>query len=138
MRIIISILAVIFFIGCINKNKIPGGVLLQEQMRMVMWDLMRADEYVTNFILKDSTLNRKAESIKLYEQVFQMHGTSQERFKQSLAFYQSRPDLLKPITDSLRSNERKALENQYSTPKPGIDSIKKKARAKAIKVEKGK
>lgn len=133
MKTIISILAVMVFIGCINKNKIPGNVLPQDQMRNVMWDLMRADQFVDNFILKDSLLLRKSERIKLYEQVFQMHGTNRDKFKQSLDFYQSRPDLLKVITDSLRNNERKAMQNQYSSQRPGLDSLKNKAKAEAIK-----
>ena len=131
MRIIISFLAVIIFIGCIKKTKIPAGVLSQDKMRNVIWDLMRADEFVNKFILMDSTLVLKAERIKLYEQVFQIHGTSRDVFKQSLTFYESRPDLLKPVTDSLIINERKALQDQYTPQKPGIDSLKNKARFNA-------
>lgn len=133
MRTIVSILAVILFIGCINKNKIPETVLPQDQMRNVMWDLMRTDQFVDNFIKKDSTLVLKTERAKLYEQVFQLHVTSREVFKQSLDFYQSRPDLLKVITDSLRNNERKAMQNQYSSQGPGLDSLKKRGRSNAIK-----
>ncbi len=138
MRIIISILVISFFSACINKNKIPGDVLPQQKMRVVMWDLMRADEFVNNYILKDSTLNSKSESAKLYEQVFQMHRTSQAEFKKSLSFYQSRPDLLKAVTDSFRINEKEAMQSQYNTPKPVIDSMKKKSRIEAIKANKAK
>jgi hypothetical protein len=138
MRIIISFLAIILFTGCINKTKIPAEVLSQDKMRNVIWDLMRADEFIDKFTLKDSTLVLKEERIKLYEQVFQLHGTSRETFKQSLTFYESRPDLLKPVTDSLRVNEKKALQNQFNPQKPGIDSLKNKARINATKFEKEK
>ena len=97
-------------------------------MRKLMWDLMRADAYVSDFVMKDSTRNQKAESAKLYEQVFTIHSTTEDIFKKSLAFYQNRPDLLKVITDSLRSDERKAQEYQRPDKKPQIDTAFRKMR----------
>jgi hypothetical protein len=77
-----------------------------------MWDLMRADAYVTDYVMKDSTRNQKAESAILYEKIFAIHSTTQEAFKKSLAFYERRPDLLKAVTDSLRSDEKKVQQYQ--------------------------
>ena len=133
MRFIIIILTLLVFSGCIDKNKVPDGVLGQQQMRLVMWDLMRADEFVNDFVIKDSTKDRKTESIKLYEKIFALHNTSQEEFRKSLTFYESRPDLLKTVTDSLRINQNKAMENPYSSPKPGLDTNKIKPRPAPIK-----
>ena len=94
-------------------------------MRKIMWDLMRADAYVSDFIMKDSTRNQKAESVILYEQIFKMHSTTEEAFIKSRDFYLSRPDLLKVITDSLRSDEKKA--QTYPDPKkPQSDTSFKK------------
>lgn len=106
-------------------------------MRKLMWDLMRADAYVSDFIMKDSTRNPKTESVILYEQVFNIHSTTEENFKKSLAFYQSRPDLLKVITDSLRSDERKAQEYQNPDKKPQIDTTfrKMKLNKKLVKTK---
>lgn len=117
MRGVISILAVLFFASCSQKNKIPKGIIAQQKMRTIMWDLMRSDEFINNFLLKDSSVDRKKESIFLYEQVFKLHEINQEQFKKSLAFYQSRPDLLKVITDSLHIDEKKAMESQYNSEK---------------------
>src|SRR4026207_1748378 len=108
MRSFLFIFLLIFIAGCIRDKKIPKGIISQNEMRKLMWDLMRADAYVSDFVMKDSTRNQKAESAKLYEQVFTIHSTTEDIFKKSLAFYQNRPDLLKVITDSLRSDERKA------------------------------
>jgi hypothetical protein len=96
-------------------------------MRKIMWDLMRADAYVSDFIMKDTTLNKKAESAILYEKVFAIHSINQEAFKKSMAFYESRPDLLKIITDSLRSDEKKVQTYQYyKRPQQQTDSTAKK------------
>ncbi len=94
-------------------------------MRKIMWDLMRADAYVADFIMKDSTCDRKAESAILYEKIFDIHSTTRETFKKSLAFYESRPDLLKVIADSLRSDENKT--QQYpDQKKPQVDTTLRK------------
>ena len=111
MRPALLIILLVFAFGCIRDNKIPKGILPQNEMRKVMWDLMRADAYVADFIMKDSTRDKLAESATLYEKVFRIHGTTEETFRKSVAFYESRPDLLKTIMDSLRIDEKKVQEN---------------------------
>jgi len=121
--------------GCIRDNKIPKDVIPQNQMRKIIWDLMRADAYVTDFVMKDSTLDKKAESAKLYEKIFDIHTTTQEAFKKSLAFYQSRPDLFKVISDSLRIDEKKS--QQYpDEKKPQLDTTLRKMRLNKKQIEK--
>jgi len=121
--------------GCIQDKKIPKDVLPQNEMRKVMWDLMRADAYVSAFIMKDSTKDQKTESAILYEKIFDIHSTTQEAFKKSLAFYQDRPDLFKAISDSLRIDERKALEPQESK-KPDLDTTYRKMKLNKKLIEK--
>ena len=119
------IILVILLFGCIKDNKIPKDVIPQNQMSKIMWDLMRADAYVVDFVMKDSTCDKKAESASLYEKIFDIHSTTRETFKKSLAFYQSRPDLFKAISDSLRIDEKKS--QQYpEEKKPQIDTTFRK------------
>jgi len=100
MKIFPGILLFIYLLSCSEKRQV-NDILPEDKMREVMWDLMRADQYVTAFLLKDSTHNKKAESIKLYEEIFQIHKITREQFKTSFDYYSSRPDLLRPILDSL-------------------------------------
>jgi len=130
MKFFISILFLLFIIpGCVQKNRIPKSILAQQEMTGVMWDLIMADEFVYNYAVKDSSFDKKQESIKLYEQVFRIHSTSKEKFEKSLAFYQSRPDLFKAVMDSLRNFERKFGQTQSQTPF-FPDSIKSKLKIK--------
>ncbi|HET6767939.1 MAG TPA: DUF4296 domain-containing protein [Chitinophagaceae bacterium] len=126
MRIFLFFLLLIFFSACVRNNKIPKGIITQNEMRKLMWDLVRADAYIADFIMKDSTRDQKAESAILYEQVFTIHSTTADVFKRSLAFYQSRPDLLKVITDSLKSDEKKAQEYRVQDKKLQIDTTFRK------------
>ena len=134
MRFFLFIILTILTGGCIQDKKIPNDILKQNEMRKIMWDLMRADAYVANFIIKDSTKNQKQESIVLYERIFDIHATTKETFQKSLAFYQSRPDLFKVISDSLRSDERKAQEPVEDT-QPQRDTARRKIRLNKKAVE---
>jgi len=90
-----------------------------------MWDMIRADQYATDYLLRDSTKKRKEESVKLYDEIFRIHKITADEFKKSLAYYSARPDLLGPIIDSLAT--RKNEPPPTSIQRPGIDSaIKKK------------
>ena len=129
MRIFLFFILLVFVTGCTRDKKIPKGILSQNEMRKIMWDLMRADAYVADFIMKDSTRkqSQKTESAILYEQIFDMHSTTQEAFIKSRDFYEGRPDLLKVITDSLRSDERKIQQSQINKT-PQIDTSFRKTK----------
>ena len=120
MRICLFFILAIFFSECVGKDKVPKGIIPQNEMRKLMWDMMRADAFVTDFIMKDTTRNQKTESAILYEKIFSIHATTEDVFRKSLIFYQSRPDLLKVITDSLKVDERKAQE--YQTPEKTLQT----------------
>ena len=135
MRFFFLIILIILNFACIRDNEVPKDVIPQNQMRKIMWDLMRADAYVTDFIMKDSTLDKKAESAKLYEKIFDIHSTTRETFKKSLVFYQSRPDLFKAISDSLRVDEKKS--QQYpDEKKPQVDTTLRKMKLNKKLIEK--
>ena len=135
MRFSLFIILIILTFGCIQDKKIPKDVLSQNEMRKIMWDLMRADAYVSTFIMKDSTKNQKAESAILYEKIFDIHSTSRETFKKSLAFYESRPDLFKAISDSLRTDERK-VQQYHDEKKPELDTTFRKMKLNKRLIEK--
>src|ERR1044071_7060325 len=113
MRYLVFISFLVSVFGCVRDDKVPKNIIPQNEMRKIMWDLMRADAYVSDFIMKDSTKNKNTESGILYEKVFAIHSTTQEAFKKSMSFYESRPDLLKVISDSLKSDEKRAQESNY-------------------------
>ena len=135
MRFFLFISLIILNFGCIQDKKIPKDVLPQNEMRKIMWDMIRADAYVSAFIMKDSTRDQKTESAILYEKIFDIHSTTQETFKKSLTFYQNRPDLFKAISDSLKSDERKAQEYQ-DIKKPEADTTYRKMKLNKRLIEK--
>lgn len=126
MKYLSGLFLLFIFFSCTNSDKVPPNVLEREPMYKLIWDLARVDEYVSSFIAKDSAVDQRMERIRLYEQVFSVHGTSQEEFRRSMDFYQGRPDQLKLMMDSLRAYERKMLEDPYASKPFVIDSVRRK------------
>lgn len=88
-------------IGCKNKGG-DNSIIPIVKMQAILTDLMKADQFISDFrVPRDTVMNRDVESIKLYQQVFTIHGISKAQFEQSLTYYQSRPDLLKAMMDSI-------------------------------------
>jgi Domain of unknown function (DUF4296) len=99
--------------GCKSKDAIPGSVLPQKKMQAVLWDMMRADQFLADYVLnKDTSLKKKTESIKLYQQILAINGVTKEKFERSFSFYKSHPLLLKVIMDSIFN----------ASPEPAVDS----------------
>lgn len=87
-------------------------------MQAVLWDMMRADQFLADYVLnKDTSLKKDETRFNMYQQVFAIHKIDKEIYQRSLNYYMDHPDLLKVILDSI------------SKPKlaPVIDSVKSKA-----------
>jgi hypothetical protein len=135
MRLLSIIVAAIFFTAaCSRSDRLPSGVLSQNKIYPIIWDLTRADEYVNNHLIKEnSTRDRMAESVLLYEEIFRIHNTTKEQFNKSLAFYQSRPDMLKTLMDTLKSFERRVLDKPAAPTERPPFFVDSAAKRKAIK-----
>ena len=109
-------------LGCESKDRIPKGTIPMTEMQKILWDIIQADAYSKQYILKDS-LHRKLneETIKLYEQVLELHHTDKENFLKSYQFYCSRPDLLKTMADSLSAQGARLQQDVYK-PQPTAPS----------------
>src|SRR4051812_49176508 len=93
----------ILFAGACSGSKIPDDILPPDKMKKVIFDLMRADEFVNVYVLKDTAKKRNVEAIKMYQQVFTIHNITKEKFFNSFKYYQGHPDQNKVLFDSLTS-----------------------------------
>lgn len=118
MRIAAGLLCILLLIaGCSEKDKIPSGVIGKEEMEKILWDMMLADQYAANYIIKDSAkVNVKMETLKLYEEVFRLHKVSRDEFRKSFQFYQERPDITRVMFDSLLARGNRARMENYTRP----------------------
>ena len=89
-------------------------------MKLVMWDLIKAGEWHIQIIARDSALRNKKEDIRLYEQVFAIHGITKDQFYNSYKYYEAHPVQFKVLIDSLdafSNREKISLFAKYSKPK---------------------
>ncbi|MBL0152950.1 MAG: DUF4296 domain-containing protein [Chitinophagaceae bacterium] len=112
------LLLLMFFSGlliaCGRKNKLPAGVLPAEKMEDVMWDVMRTDQFLTDFVfIKDSSLNKDAVSMGYYQRIFREHAITREEFQTSFKYYQKHPALLKAVMDSISTRPELKPEEIY-------------------------
>jgi hypothetical protein len=112
----------LLFFSCTTKKK-KADILSENKMEQVMWDMIRADQYVLESLSKDSSLSKKEKSIRLYEEIFAIHKITKEQFKKSLQYYSSQPDLFRPILDSLAKHKNES--NRPSYIPPHIDTLSK-------------
>ena len=98
--LILLILQIVF--ACSNKNDLPEGILPGPKMEEVMWDMIRAGEFLNVFVFsRDSSVDKVAESQKWYDKIYQVHKISKTDFDRSYSYYQDHPWLMKTLLDSL-------------------------------------
>jgi hypothetical protein len=109
------------FLLCSCRSEIPRDVLQPKQMEALLYDVIRADEWVDFASLQDSTFRKFSKRTALYDSVFRLHAITKETYRKSVAFYESRPDLLKAVLQSLHAKSDTALKKfaaDTAKPKP--------------------
>ena len=126
MRKLLLIFSVlIFLVSCKDKDKIPKGVLPEKKMQAVMWDMIRAGEFLNGFVLnKDTLMDKAAESQKWYNKIYQIHRITKSDFDKSYAWYQDHPLLMKVILDSL--SKKQVWERKPAQITVSADSVNRK------------
>ena len=101
IRICIFLFALIVLNSCGNKDEIPRGILKPDKMQTVLWDVIKADVFTTEFIKNDTTKNAAVENLKLQQQIFAIHKISKADFYNSYDYYQTNTTVFKTMLDSL-------------------------------------
>lgn len=117
MRNVLFVLYVSLLIACAGE-KIPKQIVPIPEMSIIMWDLMKMDEYYIRLTAKDSLNKLTKENIRLYEQVFKTYNINRKIFYDSYAYYESHPAQYKVLVDSLDaiSTKQKKILDQKTQP----------------------
>lgn len=117
--IFLLLTAVVF--SCADKDKLPPGVLPEPKMQEVLWDMIRASDFLNNYVFyKDANTDKAAESLKWNEKVFEIHKITREQFITSYHYYQQHPRKMKALMDSIGK-----IKVEMEVAKPATDSLKK-------------
>lgn len=121
-RYVVAIICVLLA-GCSDNKIIPPGIISQNKMETVLWQMMQTDEFFTNYVIKDSVKNNTAERTKLYQQVFTLNKITKEDFKKSYEFYIHNPQISRPMFDSLSARASRKRSEVYTKPYLKKDSL---------------
>jgi hypothetical protein len=71
------------------------------EMKVIVWDMLKADELYTVQQAKDSTLRIQKKNLVYYEKIFAYHKISRSSFYKSFEYYEAHPPQMKELLDSL-------------------------------------
>lgn len=124
MKKLLIVISVLFLYAssCRSKEEIPADIIPKDKMEALLWDMIRADQFLTSYVFnKDTSVDQNTHSIQLYQQVLTLHNTTRDDFEKSFSFYKSHPELLKQVLDSLNkprrdiATEEKAVDTAVSS-----------------------
>lgn len=95
------ITTVLFFCAMVTACHTSDEKLDPETMKVVLWDVMKMDELYNQMIIKDSTLRKGKEFIRLYEEVYALHHITKKQFDNTYRYYESHPIEMQALLDSV-------------------------------------
>jgi hypothetical protein len=121
-------------LSCGRVTSVPSGVLAKDKMQAILWDLLRAEQFVTNYIVvRDTTAVGRAKGPQLYDAILKRHGITDAVFQSSLEYYKSHPQSLYPILDSL-AGQTATAPTPLVTPQPASPDTVKSAVSEPVPV----
>lgn len=109
---LLFVFAVFLLPSCSQKESLPPGVFPVNTMKMIVWDLEFAGQKASDkFSVKKDSL--RMESTSLYEQVFAKYKTDKKTFYSSFSYYESHPEQLKVLFDSVSKYGARQKESFY-------------------------
>lgn len=113
--LIISLSILVFAAYSCNSDKQSKEPLPIDQMKVVMWDMLKADEFYIRLTTNDTAKKYQKENLRLYDQIFRSYGISKEKFYSSYKFYESHPNLFKELIDSVENLSKRQRNLQFDS-----------------------
>ncbi len=107
----------ILFCQC-SSHKIPPDVLSINQMKTIIWDLLKAGEVGARDTIHNKTVKFQDQETTLYQAVFQLHHTDKASFYKSYNFYLQNPKWNSILMDSLNALANRERNSIYTYHPP--------------------
>jgi hypothetical protein len=115
-NIFFLILGLVLF-SCSGRNKVPSGIIKQNEMQSVLWDVIRAQALSEEIARKDSSVKEVVETQMLTKKVFEIHKITPGAFDSSYSWYTGHPEIMRIIFDSMN-----AQNQRQNDLKPKVES----------------
>jgi hypothetical protein len=103
------IFIILFFVAC--ADSVPYSILSKKDMEAIMWDQMKLDAYLREYIATDSTKIFKVEEEKLQQKIFAFHKIDRATFLKSYNYYVANDKAYQEIINNILQQKNK--DNQY-------------------------
>ncbi|MDP4260931.1 MAG: DUF4296 domain-containing protein [Bacteroidota bacterium] len=130
--IALSFVFLLLLSSCSDKGGTPRGILPKEKMQAVLWDMISAAEFLNGYVLNKDSVNKLAESSKIYGRVFQVNHITREEFDKSYSYYRGHPELMQTMLDSLGKKRAPVIPSPPPIKKDSVNSLKKKISAQKL------
>lgn len=95
----ICIVLCLFILSCQDKEQ-PKNMVPFDKMKVVLYQLMKADEYFTRSVSADTTMQLERKNIQFYKQIFELNKVDRNDFYETLTYLQKKPIEFKVLMDS--------------------------------------
>jgi len=95
----IFIILCLFILSCQDKEQ-PKNMVPFDKMKVVLYQLMKADEYYTRSVSADTAMQFEKRNIQFYKQIFELNKVDRNDFYATLTYLQKRPIEFKELMDS--------------------------------------
>ncbi len=95
----ITVIICFFLLACQQTDQQDNRVPF-DKMKLVLYQLMKADEYYTRTVSSDSVMQKERKNIQFYKQIFEMNKVNRDDFFATLTYLQKRPIEFKVLMDS--------------------------------------
>jgi len=87
-------------IGC-SLSKKPTNLIELDKMKLVVWQLMKVDEFYIRSSVTDSTVIPSKKNVQYYQQIFELYKIDRVEFYKDIEYYESHPIEFKILMDSV-------------------------------------
>jgi hypothetical protein len=123
MRQFFYVLCFLFVVACTATN---DNILPEKKMRVVLWDIIKADAYMQEVFARDTTMRDAAiKNAAMQYQIFRLHQVTKEQFYNSYNFYKADERLYKALMDSITATTSTERYQQYDKYKNGFNGDSK-------------
>jgi hypothetical protein len=101
MRFSYPILCISLFLFSCSNEKSKEQQIPMEKLKIVVWQLMKADELYTRKSQADTTWKNEKKNLQFYQQIFELNKIDKVQFYKQMDYLKTRPAEYKELIDSV-------------------------------------
>ena len=82
-------------------------------MKVIVWQLMQADEYYSRASLLDTTWKLSKKNVQMYQQIFNLNKVDRIEFYNTINYLERHPVEFKQLMDSVNEVSKREKRGQF-------------------------